>query len=459
MAEGSRIGIVYRDRAPELVAGGIPEGMPWEAEFFREKDVLAEGWRPGSDYVAVFFPVDDGAPGLRGRLAEAFPGAEPVGFRTCASTSGEAAVKTGAGETELRVPAPLALVRTLIDGLAAAGSFRREAESASRRADDTRDFLDAFVSALDACARLPGRETALGPLLERIQARIGAEEGALYLPSESGGELECVLGAGTPVEPEAGDRLSVVRRVFESGTPCFEDGCVPGSETPQEDAARSVLRHPLACRGEKVGVIELVSRAGEAFTPEDRTLVEMAAGPLAVAIRTLGRFELSERLTITDDLTLLYNYRYLKKYLEAEVKRCLRYKKKVSLLFIDIDEFKCINDTFGHLVGSRALAEMGQVFKQCVRETDVVGRYGGDEFVIVLPETPLGGAMAVAERIRKRVEGYEFAARNLSIRLTVSLGVANCPRHTLTAEGLIKKADAAMYRAKELSRNSIKVAV
>lgn len=453
MGERSRIGIVYRDRAPELVAGGIPDGMPWEAEFFEEKEVLAEGWRPGSDYVAVFFPVDDGAPGLRGRLADAFPGAEPVGFRTSASTSGEAAVKTGAGETELRVPAPPALVRTLLDGLAAAGSFRREAESASRRADDTRDFLDTFVSALDACARLSGRKSALGPLLERVQTRIGAQEGALYLPSESGGELERVLSAGTPPESEAGDRLSAVRRVFEGGTPCLDDGRAPG------DSARSVLLHPLACRGEKVGVIELVSRAGGAFAPEDRALVEMAAGPLAVAIRTLGRFELSERLTITDDLTLLYNYRYLKKYLEVEVKRCLRYKKKVSLLFIDIDEFKCINDTFGHLVGSRALAEMGQVFKQCVRETDVVGRYGGDEFVIVLPETPLGGAMAVAERIRKRVERYEFAARNLSIRLTVSLGVANCPRHTLTAEGLIRKADAAMYRAKELSRNSIKVAV
>ena len=102
---------------------------------------------------------------------------------------------------------------------------------------------------------------------------------------------------------------------------------------------------------------------------------------------------------------------------------------------------------------------MGQVFKKCVRETDVVGRYGGDEFVIVLPETSLRGALTVAERIRKRVERFEFAARNLSIRLTVSLGVANCPRHALTAEGLIRKADAAMYRAKELSRNSIKVAV
>ena len=94
-----------------------------------------------------------------------------------------------------------------------------------------------------------------------------------------------------------------------------------------------------------------------------------------------------------------------------------------------------------------------------MRETDIIGRYGGDEFVVILPETPLSGAMVIAERIRKKVEDYEFIAQNVNIRMTVSLGVENCPKHTLTAEGLIKKADAAMYRAKELSRNSIKVAV
>jgi diguanylate cyclase (GGDEF)-like protein len=180
---------------------------------------------------------------------------------------------------------------------------------------------------------------------------------------------------------------------------------------------------------------------------------------LVVAIQTADRFENAERLMITDDLTKLYNYRYLMKYLHTEVNHCLHSKKNVSLLFIDVDGFKRINDTFGHLVGSQALAEMGQVLKRIVRETDIVGRYGGDEFVIVLPETPLNGAMVIAERIRKKVEECEFVAQNLSIRLTVSLGVANCPKHTLTAEGLIKKADAAMYRAKELSKNSIKVAV
>ena len=101
---------------------------------------------------------------------------------------------------------------------------------------------------------------------------------------------------------------------------------------------------------------------------------------------------------------------------------------------------------------------MGQIFMRILRETGIVGRYGGDEFVIVLPETPLNGAMAIALRIRKKVGDYEFIAQNLGSRQTVNPGVASCPHHTLTAEGLIKKADAAMYRAKELSKNSIKVA-
>src|SRR5438093_1125168 len=195
------------------------------------------------------------------------------------------------------------------------------------------------------------------------------------------------------------------------------------------------------------------------FAHDDAELVELLGHPLAVALRNVSMFENSERLTVTDDLTKLYNYRYLMQYLDAEVKRCLRYKKKVSLLFIDIDGFKRINDRFGHVVGSQALSEMGQVFRKILRETDIVGRYGGDEFDIVLPETPLNGAMVIAERIRQKVENYEFVAQNITIRLTVSLGVANCPKHTLTAEGLIKKADAAMYRAKELSKNTIRVAV
>jgi diguanylate cyclase (GGDEF)-like protein len=255
---------------------------------------------------------------------------------------------------------------------------------------------------------------------------------------------------------------AVVDQVLRSGTPYLNNDCGLEIKIPfSKDClnVRSILCLPLVVRGQKIGAIELLNKKGGIFTDADQKLMEMLARPVAVAVSAIRHLDNAERLTITDDLTKLYNYRYLMQYLEGEVKRCLRYKKKVSLLFIDVDGFKRVNDTFGHLVGSLALAEMGQVLLKILRETDVVSRYGGDEFVVVLPETPVNGALVIAERIRKRVEDYEFIAQDLNIHLTVSLGVANCPKHTLTAEGLIKKADAAMYRAKELSKNNIKVAV
>jgi len=256
---------------------------------------------------------------------------------------------------------------------------------------------------------------------------------------------------------------ALIESVIRSGRPYLDNDYSFEVKAPlnkQSALIRSILCVPLLRGSERIGAIELLNKEDRVgFAHDDAELVELLGHPLAVALRNVSMFENSERLTVTDDLTKLYNYRYLMQYLDAEVKRCLRYKKKVSLLFIDIDGFKRINDRFGHVVGSQALSEMGQVFRKILRETDIVGRYGGDEFVIVLPETPLNGAMVIAERIRQKVENYEFVAQNITIRLTVSLGVANCPKHTLTAEGLIKKADAAMYRAKELSKNTIRVAV
>jgi diguanylate cyclase (GGDEF)-like protein len=305
----------------------------------------------------------------------------------------------------------------------------------------------------------------MGLLINRILSYIKAEECMLYLFGEESATLQRAFSTGNIQDIELFEQRAnsaIVEKVLKTGSPYINNNYSFELRVPYSKESvfiKSVLCYPLQRRGEKIGVIELINKRGGAFTPEDQSMMEMMLNPLAIAVRTVDMFENAERLTITDDLTKLFNYRYLMKYLQADVKRCLRYKKKVSLLFIDVDGFKRINDTFGHLVGSQALAEMGQVFKRILRETDVVGRYGGDEFVIVLPETPLNGAMVIAERIRKKVEECEFVAQNLSIRLTVSLGVANCPKHTLTAEGLIKKADAAMYRAKELSKNSIKVAV
>jgi len=360
---------------------------------------------------------------------------------------------------------PFYLARHLLEGFALKRNQQKEIAYVRHHSDMVQDFFEAFVATVESSSDTQDRKLGMSLLANKLLSSIQAEDCVLYLFGDGAGTLQRTYSTGNIKDLDLFEHRangSIIEKVMQSGKPYLNNHYSFELKVPfSKDSVfiRSILCYPLQFRGEKIGVIELINKVTGAFTQQDQSLLELLAHPLAIAIQTLDRFEEAEKRTITDDLTKLYNYRYLMQYLEADVKRCLRYKKKVSLLFIDVDGFKRINDTFGHLVGSQALSEMGQVFRGMVRETDVVGRYGGDEFVIVLPETPLNGAMVIAERIRKKVEECEFVAQNLSIRLTVSLGVANCPKHTLTAEGLIKKADAAMYRAKELSKNSIKVAV
>jgi diguanylate cyclase (GGDEF)-like protein len=465
MAEQPKIGIVYRDRVPQLFLDSIPEGMLWGFESFQESAILNGPVMPLKGYLAVFFSLDNETEEMQRHLSNTFPGAEIVGYRNSDKSSSAGLAKNEDGLLVVQLPMPFCLGRYLLEGFAAVKAHRRELAQVQRRADDVQDFFDAFVNTVESSSNSADRKLGMSLLINRILAHVQAEECVLYLFGETGATLQRAYSTGNIKDIDLFEQHangSIVEKVLSCGTPYLNNNYSFELRVPFSKEGvfiRSILCYPLVRRGEKIGVIELINKITGAFTREDQALIEMMLNPLATAIGTVEMFEHAERLTVTDDLTKLYNYRYLMKYLEADVKRCLRYKKKVSLLFIDVDGFKRINDTFGHLVGSQALAEMGQVFRKIVRETDVVGRYGGDEFVIVLPETPLNGAMVIAERIRKKVEECEFVAQNLSIRLTVSLGVANCPKHTLTAEGLIKKADAAMYRAKELSKNSIKVAV
>lgn len=161
-------------------------------------------------------------------------------------------------------------------------------------------------------------------------------------------------------------------------------------------------------------------------------------------------------LTHTDDLTGLYNQRYLELILDRELSLAKRNNTEFSVLFLDLDHFKNVNDTHGHLIGSRLLFEVGQEIKRALRDSDITFRYGGDEFVIILSHTGLEQAVSVAERIRVQIEKKRFLVRdNLEIRLTASIGVATVPLHAITKQQILKAADEALYGVKKAVRNKV----
>ncbi|MDQ3745874.1 MAG: GGDEF domain-containing protein, partial [Acidobacteriota bacterium] len=212
--------------------------------------------------------------------------------------------------------------------------------------------------------------------------------------------------------------------------------------------------------GERVmGVLEAV-REGEGahpFTRADASLLSALALPLSAALSNSARVAEAERLSQTDDLTKLHNARYLRQYLVTELKRARRYGSMVTAFFLDLDDFKQVNDCHGHLAGSHVLMEMAAVILASVRDTDVVARYGGDEFVVVLPETGIEQGLQVAERVRQRISRHEFTGgRGLRLRLTASFGVASFPAHAQSPQQLIARADTAMYEAKAARKNCVR---
>ena len=178
-----------------------------------------------------------------------------------------------------------------------------------------------------------------------------------------------------------------------------------------------------------------------------------------LALINAERSAQAQSLIYIDDLTKLYNGRYLNVVLDREMKRSERYRNFFCVLFMDIDFFKRVNDAHGHLVGSRVLVEVGAVLRACVRDSDTVVRYGGDEFVVLLVETNADEAMIVAERMRKMIEAEPFVKEiGLGIRLTISIGIAAFPEHATTKQNLLNLADQAMYRGKESTRNVVYLA-
>jgi two-component system, cell cycle response regulator len=220
---------------------------------------------------------------------------------------------------------------------------------------------------------------------------------------------------------------------------------------------REAILFPLTIKNGCLGVIVLFNDPGQMLPllKNERNLTFLEEHG-ARALDNALRFTATRDLLYIDELSGLFNYRYLKVALEREIKRADRYSTHLSVVFLDLDNFKGVNDTYGHLVGSNLLKEIGVLLKKSVREVDVVIRYGGDEYTIILVETGPDAAMQVGERIRKTIEGTGFFEREgYQIKLTASLGFACYPEDTTGVDELLAMADKAMYAGKAAGKNCI----
>jgi diguanylate cyclase (GGDEF)-like protein len=228
-------------------------------------------------------------------------------------------------------------------------------------------------------------------------------------------------------------------------------------------ATGTAIAFPLMCRNQAIGVLvgldSAPSSAVPAFGASIAALMRSTLEPAAIALDHALALQRAEALSVTDDLTRLYNSRYLNLVLRRETKRASRSGRPLSLLFIDLDGFKRVNDTHGHLAGSNTLVEVAGIVRGSARETDVAARFGGDEFAVILPDTGREGALSVAERIRDRVRAFTFlAGEGLAVRLTASIGVATLPDVAASAEELLRAADTAMYNVKAAGKDGIHIA-
>ena len=219
----------------------------------------------------------------------------------------------------------------------------------------------------------------------------------------------------------------------------------------------SVVCVPLVCRDRVLGVIELVKDASdpEPYGAEHLEILAPLADYAAIAIDNARTFARVQELTVVDEWTGLANARFLTRFLEDETRRARRYHHELSVVFLDLDEFKRVNDTHGHGAGSAVLKHVGDVLRGCVRDTDRAARYGGDEFVVVMPETPKAGALAMAERLRVAIAGAPYAHGSATVSVTASLGIATFPGDGADGAAVLAAADHAMYAAKAAGKNTL----
>ncbi len=224
-----------------------------------------------------------------------------------------------------------------------------------------------------------------------------------------------------------------------------------------EEHVRSIIAVPMRLGNKVIGMLSAQTYEAYDYTLGDQQLLDMLAAYTAIAINNARLFEEVQRLAITDSLTGTYNRRYFYSAAHKEIKRSRRYGHPVAVMMLDLDSYKEINDTYGHDVGDQALQLIAQRCQENIRNVDILARYGGDEFIFLLPETKIQRAFEIAERLRSAMQTKPIHIGSIRVTTTVSIGVAGTNGAQPELDPLLKSADLALYEAKQSGRNCIKI--
>jgi diguanylate cyclase (GGDEF)-like protein len=324
------------------------------------------------------------------------------------------------------------------------------------------DVAKALTSSLDL-------DSILQTIMEKMAEYFRPETWSLLMVDEQKNELYFAIAVGTAAEALKNVRLKVGEGIAGHVAKYGEKLVVPDVRADQRFAQRidkvthwetqSIICIPLRAKLRVLGVIQLVNVDMEHFGHEEQFFLQALCDYAAIAIENARAVEKIQELTITDDCTGLYNARHLYKTLETEVYRSARFGYEFSVIFIDLDHFKQVNDTHGHLIGSKLLAEIGYLIKAQLRLIDFAFRYGGDEFVVLLPQTTKDSALVVARRLRDSLRNAIFCKEEgLNLNVRASLGLATYPHDAKTPHDIIRQADEMMYLVKNSTRDNIGIA-
>jgi diguanylate cyclase (GGDEF)-like protein len=324
------------------------------------------------------------------------------------------------------------------------------------------DVAKALTSSLDL-------DSILQTILDKMAEYFRPDTWSLLMVDEQKSELYFAIAVGTAAEALKNVRLKVGEGIAGHVAKYGEKLIVPDVAADPRFAKRidqvtqwetqSIICVPLKSKLRVQGVIQLVNVDMAHFGADETFFLQALCDYAAIAIENARSVEKIQELTITDDCTGLYNARHLYKTLETEVYRSARFGYEFSVLFIDLDHFKQVNDTHGHLIGSKLLAEIGYLIKAQLRLIDFAFRYGGDEFVVLLPQTGKDSAAVVARRLRDSLRSSAFCKEEgLNLNVRASMGLATYPHDAKTPHDVIRQADEMMYMVKNSTRDNIGIA-